>query len=185
MANVSSGSTTVSDDQNGAWTVVTPAFGNSRGIFFAYFLNTVGGVKPTVSYTSITGATASEFFIAEYSGVALTSALDQVASHFSSSNSNTAATGNITYGTAGELVVAAGFNNTGSTISNGTIDIRQNPNTVEFYGDDNNTATSPFNASVGFAASVAWGIAAITFKPVASSGGGNNNAGLLRLLGVN
>ena len=104
----SSGQVSVSDNVNGAWTRSSAAttFGSSSGDI-ALFYRQNSAAAPSGLTITITAANATylEAAAADYSGVATTGALDQVA--VAKGNSNTVDSGPTASVGAGELVVGA------------------------------------------------------------------------------
>lgn len=142
---------TISDDINGAWTVLTKSTSGSfnRGVTIGYFYNSASGSRPTVTVAGITAGAFRRFAIVEYTGVESgSSPYDGTSTAQTSGSAHNPTSGNITT-TANGMVVAIGmvYSTTGPAAASGYT-VQWNETTqYEISLIDNLTATTGTNAA--------------------------------------
>lgn len=167
----------ITDNKGNTYTKAAEAINGSNHAAIFYASNVTGGASFQVS-SSVSGTIAAH----EYSGVALTNALDQT--HTGTGSSKNLSSGNVTTAAGPELYFGLGWssgsNNSWSAGTNYTMRQSELNNTsyVRFASEDR-VITSSTTVAATFTVSGAkpWAAAIATFKPlVTSSGGGNSSA---------
>jgi hypothetical protein len=145
-----------------------PAGGQAQSF---YAMNIAGGAK-TVAVTWSGSAANVQLVCNEYSGVALTAALD-VNSAIAQANSTALASANVTTTVAGDLLVGFGGSDNGLgapfSFLAGPGYIMRNSNSGAALEDQIAVTTATINATMTTVSTVNWSMGIAAFKPIAST----------------
>ena len=166
---------------------ITKANGTITGYLY-YVKNCLGNATNVITVHAGAGVfTFAGMFAWDISGASLTTPLDQTAS--GSGTGTSPLTAPFTTQFANEVIIGYNISNpsTASAANGGaTLDGNEGQGANLSSGSHLLVSSIQTNTTAGFTALTStWEMMAATFTDGVSSGGGNNNAGLLRLLGVN